>query len=252
MIIEEIHLNDSSNKTPEKDLNTYEGIAEFYDTLMTKGYYNYDEISKDLSKIVGDRKHLMELGVGTGLVAELLLKENPEYLITGIDNTEAMISQAKDRLGDKIAYELQDITRLKLEKKYEAAFSVGGCWYFIDNGDHLELCSHIDDLETCKISLKRVIDHLEPNGLLALALQGAHSNYSKQLTDDLTYSQEIFKKEMGFTKRYSFENQEGLVAEQHYSYLVLPESRAHDIFEELGCEPVGLNNSRKFFTYRKR
>ena len=234
------------------DLNTYEGIAEFYDTLMTKGYYNYDEISKDLSQIVGKRTNLMELGVGTGLVAELLLKHNSEYAITGIDNTEAMIAQAKERLGNKIAYELQDITQLKLDKKYEAAFSVGGCWYFIDNGDHLELCSHIDDLETCKISLEKVIDHLETGGLLALALQGAHSNYSKKLTDELTYSQEIVKKEMGFTKRYSFTNNEGLVAEQHYSYLVLPEDHAHDLFSDLGCDPIGLNDTRKFFTYRKR
>jgi trans-aconitate methyltransferase len=245
-------LTDSNKDKKEKDLNTYEGIAEFYDTLMTKGYYNYDEITKDLSEIVGARTKLMELGVGTGLVAELLLKQNSEYLITGIDNTEAMIAQAKERLGDKIAYELQDITQLKLQNKYEAAFSVGGCWYFIDNGDHLELCSHIDDLDTCKVSLEKVISHLESDGVLALALQGAHSNYSKKLTDELTYSQEIFKKDMGFTKRYSFENEKGLVAEQHYSYLVLPEDHAHDMFRELGCEPVGLNETRKFFTYKKR
>lgn len=247
-LIQELSLNDST----KKDLNTYEGIAEFYDTLMTQGYYDYDEITRDLSEIVGARVNLMELGVGTGLVAELLLKQNPEYLITGIDNTEAMIAQARERLGDKISYELQDVTKLKLQKKYEAAFSVGGCWYFIDNGDHLELCSHIDDLDTCKTSLERVVEHLESKGVLALALQGAHSNYSKKLTDELTYSQEIFKENMGFTKRYSFENKDGLVAEQHYKYLVLPEDHAHDLFTDLGCEPVGLNSSRKFFTYRKR
>lgn len=252
--IKERCLNNSDDKKTlsEKDLNTYEGIAEFYDTLMTNGYYNYDEISKDLSVIVGDRRELMELGVGTGLVAELLLKENENYAITGIDNTESMITQAQERLGNKINYELQDVTKLSIKKKFEAAFSVGGCWYFIDNGNELELISHIDNLDTCKESLRRVVEHLEPGGILALALQDAHSNYSKKLTEDLTYSQEIFKEETGFTKHYYFENSDGVVAEQFYRYLVVPGNQVKGIFSELGCEPVGLNASGKFFVYKKR
>lgn len=236
------------------DLNTYEGIAEFYDTLMTKGYYDYDELTKELSDLIGHKRELLELGVGTGLVAELLLKQNNDFDITGIDNTEAMIAQAKERLGDKIKYELQDVTKLTLNKKFEGAFSVGGCWYFIDNGkdNALELCSHIDDLETSKQGLKRVVEHLESDGILALALQAAHTNYSKELSDDLTYSQEIFKEPSGFTKHYCFKKDEKVVAEQMYRYLVVPENDAHDFFSDLGCEPVGLNSSRQFFIYKKR
>ncbi|OUR96817.1 hypothetical protein A9Q84_10785 [Halobacteriovorax marinus] len=244
--------SDDNNSKSEKDLNTYEGIAEFYDTLMLQGYYDYDEITRDLNGIVGERTKLLELGVGTGLVAEQLLKANPNYKITGIDNTESMITQAQERLGDKINYELQDVTKLKIDTKFEAAFSVGGCWYFIDNGSELELISHIDDLETCKESLRKVVEHLEPGGVLALALQDVHSNYSKKLTDELTYTQEIFKEDNGFTKHYFFENKEGLVAEQFYRYLVVSGQEVHDLFSELGCDAVGLNPSKKFFVYKKR
>ena len=235
----------------ELDLNTYDGIAEFYDVLMTNGYYNYAKLTKDLEEIIGERKELMELGVGTGLIAERLLKSNPEYKITGIDNTPSMLEQAKERLGDKIKYELQDVTQLSLENKFDAAFSVGGCWYFIDKTEELEFCSHIDCLENCKESLRRVVDHLKTNAVLALALQAIHTNYSKRLDEDLTYSQEIFLEKTGFVKRYRFENSKGIIAEQFYRYLTLPALQAHNFFAELNCEPVGLNPTRKFFVYRK-
>tara|TARA_Y100000590_G_scaffold470711_1_gene668217 strand:+ start:69927 stop:70673 length:747 start_codon:yes stop_codon:yes gene_type:complete len=240
-------------KIEEQDLNTYEGIAEHYDTLMTDGYYDYDEISKNLCAIIGERRKLMELGVGTGLVADNLLKANPDFKITGVDNTPAMISQAKEKLGDRIAYELQDITKLSIDTRFEAAFSVGGCWYFIDNGPdkELEFCSHIDDLETSKQGLKNVAEHLEKGGVLALALQAPHTNYSKELSNELTYSQEIFKEDNGFTKHYSFTSTQGVIAEQFYRYLVLPESEVHDFFKELDCKPLGLCPSRNFFVYQK-
>ena len=127
---------------------------------MTNGYYNYDEITRDLMEVLGSRQRVLELGVGTGLVAEGLLQQNPNLSLTGLDNTESMLAQAKERLTDKIQYELQDVTTLSLDRTFEASFSVGGGWYFIDYGDRLEFCSHIDDRETCEESLRRVIEHL--------------------------------------------------------------------------------------------
>lgn len=237
----------------KNDLNTYEGIAEYYDVLMTAGYYDYDELTKDLMEIIGSRQHVLELGVGTGLVAEGLLKQNPDLALTGLDNTESMLAQAKERLGDKIQYELQDVTTLALDRNFDASFSVGGCWYFIDHGDRLEFCSHIDARQTCEESLRRVVEHLKPGGVLSLALQGPHSDYSKSLNDSLTYSQAIHNEGEGlFTKQYTFTEDNNVVAEQFYRYLVVSESEIHSFFDELGCKPHGLNPTRKFFTYQKR
>lgn len=237
----------------ENDLNTYEGIAQYYDVLMTNGYYDYDELTRDLMAIIGSRQQILELGVGTGLVAEGLLKQNPNLDLTGLDNTASMLAQAKTRLKDKIQYELQDVTRLALDKKFDASFSVGGCWYFIDHGDRLEFCSHIDDRQTCEESLRKVVQHLKPGGVLSLALQGPHSDYSKALSDSLTYAQTIHDEGAGlFTKQYTFTEDNHVVAEQFYRYLVVSESEIHSFFGELGCEPLGLNPTRKFFTYQKR
>ena len=237
----------------EQDLNTYSGIADYYDVLMTNGYYNYDEITRDLIEILGARQRVLELGVGTGLVAEGLIKQNPNLLLTGLDNTEPMLAQAKERLADRIQYELQDVTTLSLGRTFEASFSVGGCWYFIDTGDRLEFCSHIDDRKTCEESLRRVVEHLEPGGVLSLALQGTHTDYSKTLTDELTYSQAIHDEGDGlFTKQYTFTKLGAVVAEQFYRYLVVSEEEIHNFFLELGCKPLGLNSTRKFFTYQKQ
>ena len=241
------------NTYSKQNLNTYEGIADYYDVLMTNGYYDYDEITRELNEVLGDRKRVLELGVGTGLVAEGLLKQNPKLSLTGLDNTESMMAQAKERLGDKIQYELQDVTTLSLDRTFEASFSVGGCWYFIDHGDKLEFCSHIDDRKTCEESLRRVVQHLEPGGVLSLALQGAHTDYSKSLTDELTYSQTIHDECDGlFTKQYTFTKKDDVVAEQFYRYLVISGQDIHSFFEGLGCKPLGLNPTRKFFTYQKQ
>ena len=248
-------MNQAAKETryAEHDLNTYSGISDYYDVLMTNGYYNYDEITRDLMEVLGSRQRILELGVGTGLVAEGLLQQNPKLSLTGLDNTESMLAQAKKRLEDKIQYELQDVTTLSLDRTFEASFSVGGCWYFIDYGDRLEFCSHIDDRKTCEQSLRRVIEHLEPGGVLSLALQDPHTDYSKPLNDELTYSQAIHNEGAGlFTKQYTFTKQNDVVAEQFYRYLVISEQEIHNFFLELGCKPLGLNSTRKFFTYQKQ
>ena len=95
-------MNQAAKETryAEHDLNTYSGISDYYDVLMTNGYYNYDEITRDLMEVLGSRQRILELGVGTGLVAEGLLQQNPKLSLTGLDNTESMLAQAKERLDD--------------------------------------------------------------------------------------------------------------------------------------------------------
>ncbi len=244
-------VNDTATSA-DLDLNTYEGIAEYYDVLMTAGYYDYDEYANALGEVFAHRRRILELGVGTGLVAERLLARYPDVELTGLDNTPAMLEQARARIGDRMTYALEDVTKLEMDRTFEAAYSVGGCWYFIDLGDDLELCSHIDDFDTSMEGLRRVVAHLEPGATLSLALQSPHTEYSKNLTDTLVYSQELSPTDDGFTKRYVFTDETGVVAEQSYRYLIVPGARAHAFFDAQGCDVVGLDATRTFFTYIKR
>ena len=80
--------------TPDNDTNTYAGIADQYDALMTSGYYDYTIYADALKGALGHRRRVLEMGVGTGLVAEHLLERGP-YDLVGIDNTAEMRAGAR-------------------------------------------------------------------------------------------------------------------------------------------------------------
>lgn len=238
--------------TPDNDTNTYAGIADQYDALMTSGYYDYTIYADALKGALGHRRRVLEMGVGTGLVAEHLLERGP-YDLVGIDNTAEMMEQARARLGDKVRFSLQDVTQLKLPWTFEAAYSVGGCWYFINDGATLSLCSHIDDREACITGLTRVIAHLEPGAILAFALQGPHEDYSRPMPGGLTYTQHIEQGSDGiFTKHYLISRGEETLGEQYYRYLILEQPDAYAVLEALGCHSLGLDATGTFNLFEVR
>ncbi len=50
-------------------------ITKWYDRIMAAGYYNHEKVAAALALILGKRRNVLELGVGTGLLAERLLAE---------------------------------------------------------------------------------------------------------------------------------------------------------------------------------
>ncbi len=50
--------------------NLYTNITEYYDQLVTSGYYDYRSIASIAHSILDDGRQVIELGVGTGLLAE--------------------------------------------------------------------------------------------------------------------------------------------------------------------------------------
>ncbi len=52
--------------------NIYTNITDYYDLLMTQGYYDYQTMAEALYSLMQDRYKILELGVGTGLLAEKL------------------------------------------------------------------------------------------------------------------------------------------------------------------------------------
>jgi len=77
------------------------------------------------------RRVVLDLGVGSGLVAEAVLDELPEASLVGIDFSEAMLERARarlDRFGPRVQllqHDLAEIGDLALPAgRYAAAFSV--------------------------------------------------------------------------------------------------------------------------------
>jgi ubiquinone/menaquinone biosynthesis C-methylase UbiE len=116
-------------------VNSYTGLAAHYDLIMTSGYYDYDDYARTILDLIGDRRQILEVGVGTGLVCERLLDTGPpDLMLTGIDHTDSMITQARARLGSRAACIQQDILHMAFPPAFDAAFSVGGVWFYIHDG----------------------------------------------------------------------------------------------------------------------
>ena len=113
-------------------LNQYTGITDCYDLLMRGGYYDHDTMAGAADAVMGDRKKVLELGVGTGLFAQSLAGRKPDCDITGVDFTPSMLDIAHDRVGAATRLIEADVTSMDLEDTFDAAISSGGVWVIID------------------------------------------------------------------------------------------------------------------------
>lgn len=200
-------------------MNEYTKIARYYDILMTAGYYNYDVIAASLQRHIGARDRVLEIGVGSGLVAEQLRHHRPRCRFTGVDHTEAMLAIAHDRIGEWCGLVQADVTTMALRQTFDVIFSCGGVWYLIDAGAEWQLCSHIPDEVQEHAAFLNVLSHLRPGGLLLLSIQGVHEDYETILPGEVLYRQHINWCGDLFQKEYTFEGPQGRVV-QHTTYRI--------------------------------
>ena len=171
--------------------NHYTSFAEFYDDIMLAGYYDYDQQIADLSTIIPAGCNILEIGVGTGLLAEKLVEQG--YKVAGIDHTAEMIELAQKRLGNSVDLYTADVTRMQLPGSYDCVISNGGVWYGVvdqETGEY-RYCGHLTNPEDIAASIKAVCDHLGPNGRLVLSTQDIHRNRSLDLPGGGKYTQVI-------------------------------------------------------------
>ena len=180
----------------------YAPMAKVYDRIMTAGYYDYGAVAGHLAA-VPDATRILELGVGTGLVIEQLLKYRSYDLITGVDLTPDMLARAAERLGPQADLREQNVADLDLGgQRYDLIWSYGGPWYLVPDGESYAMISHIRDDGAHAASLERAAAHLARGGRLLLGIQAQHRDYSADLGDGATYAQRIFPLRGGFRKMY--------------------------------------------------
>jgi len=165
--------------------------------LFRSGYYDYAKIVDNL--VLQDTvQTVLEIGCGTGLVLEELAKRKANLHISGIDLTEPMLAIARKRLGlfKNVELSRQDVCCLSLPRLHDLAFSYGGVWYFVIDGDNEPfLVSHIRDHE-------KMAQHIASHGTLLLGIQGPHHDYETVISNGMKYSQKIDATDIGFTKHY--------------------------------------------------
>jgi hypothetical protein len=175
-----------------------------------------------------------------------------EMLTTG--NTKAL-KLARKRLEKfpSIRLSQQNVVELSLTEKYDAAFSYGGVWYFVIDGEKEPfMVSHIPDEAGNLIGLKKLAAQIVPGGMLLLGIQGPHFDYEKPISNGMTYAQQIAPHDYGFTKHYYLLDEGQRVMSQTIDYRTYSWSQTLQMLGDLGFSFVPQSGGAgKFLAFRK-
>ncbi len=75
----------------------------------------------------------IDAGCGSGRVTEELLKRLPSGDLIAVDGSEAMIEQARERLGDRASYMVADLSELEVEEPVDLVFSTATFHWILDH-----------------------------------------------------------------------------------------------------------------------
>lgn len=138
-------------------MSGYDAVSELYDRV--NAHVDYEGYASLVSRFlreqgVPDGALALDLGCGTGRMTRLLADAG--YDMIGIDNSEGMLSVARDAAAEDdngILYLLQDMT------DFELYGTVGAVTCFLDGMNHL---TRTGELEKC---FRLVHNYLDPDGV---------------------------------------------------------------------------------------
>ncbi|WP_133512603.1 class I SAM-dependent DNA methyltransferase [Candidatus Thiosymbion oneisti] len=237
-------------------MHPYKEIAHYYDMLMNAGYYNHESLARTIRAVIGQRKRLLELGIGTGLLARELLKIDLSYDITGIDFSPAMLEIAKERLPNHVHLIECDVAEMKLDREFDVAISSGGTWVIVQSNHELLLGTHLFNRKKDIRGLQNVADRLYPGGLLLLSVHPPHKDHNINLGDNIVYSQKIeaysgISEHFSFEKSYCFKRNGMILAEESLTLGFYKDTVFPKMLADVGLEPLGVTDTEKFFVCKK-
>lgn len=79
---------------------SFDGIAERYDETRG-GERRGEQLAADLAPLLDPARPVLEIGVGTGVIAKALARRG--FAVDGIDISQQMLVRARDRIGARVA-----------------------------------------------------------------------------------------------------------------------------------------------------
>lgn len=236
-------------------MNEYTDITEYYDLLTTSGYYNYPKMAQAFHLAIGGRKKILEVGTGTGLLLEELIKLDPSYELTGTDHTDSMLKVAKDRLGDKVKLIQSNLVSMDLGETFDVVIS-NGVWAMTKVDQEYHLGTHIPNNEENLQALKNIAKHLCKDGLFLINTQGSHDKYDINLPGGIIYSQEVLKEdddvnEYCLRKRFLFHKENKILAEQINIYKFFTQPAIETIMDKAGLKFQEVDSREQLYCYYK-
>jgi trans-aconitate 2-methyltransferase len=108
----------------EWDAKTYDAISD--------PQFSWGTEVLDRLQLSGDEIAL-DAGCGSGRVTEELAKRLPDGHVIAVDGSEAMIAEARERLGDRASYLVVDLSALEQEEPVDLIFSTATFHWILDH-----------------------------------------------------------------------------------------------------------------------
>jgi len=179
-------------------------IREFYDRHHFPGYYSIEQISKYdvannryvqvIDKYISNNKHILDVGCGTGLLANLFALRYPTSTFTGLDFSTAVNYAKKFSKEHKInntKFIKKDFFKFDLDTQYDVIIAQS-------------FLTHIAD---CPGAVKKLKQLLSPNGIILLGVYHPAGKLAKKYidinynNDRLKLDQENNPFEVAYTKK---------------------------------------------------
>lgn len=186
-------------------------FADFYDEMMI--YVDYDGWAKliynKLNKLLGGKK-ILEIGCGTGEISKRLTQYG--YEVSGIDNSESMLSVAKKKYN-YLSLEKKDMRSLEIENEYDGIVCVFDALNYLENLEELKIvfmnikkALKVNGFFLFDILNRKMMDNMFPEDIFAddrenMSIIWKHSYDEKLDLDKISTSFFIREKENSY-KRY--------------------------------------------------
>ncbi|HEU4737401.1 MAG TPA: methyltransferase domain-containing protein [Solirubrobacterales bacterium] len=105
--------------------------AETYDAISDPQFSWGTEVLERL-ELRGD-EDAIDAGCGSGRVAEQLLERLPQGNLLAVDASEAMVTKARERLGDRASFLVADLSELQVAEPVDLIFSTATFHWILDH-----------------------------------------------------------------------------------------------------------------------
>lgn len=142
----------------------YVQMAQYYDLFYTRK--NYDQETAFLTKLIGKRKKILDVGCGTGIHMANLEKNN--YEVTGLDLSPAMLQIAQKRTHGPLM--VGNLLNYEFSEKYDVIISM------------FAVFNHLPSKEQFWAGINHLLKYLNDDGILIIDLHNGRSNGEKSDT----------------------------------------------------------------------
>ena len=220
--------------------NWYNENQSKYYELWVSEYYDFEKDADSFEK-VAKGKDILEIGIGTGIFADILIKRG--FNVEGIEPSEFMISILKKNFQD-IVYYKQDVISLNVDKQYDMVISHGTFPLIsIRKGTPFFDCFLENDKENVK-AFSNVRKHLKKRGLFLGSVQ--FDKLENVVFPDNYKNEIIFENNLSKKTHYFWNGEDWQIAQVIVS-IAYTEDEFKEIMKKSGFRVISFSTNKEWW-----